>query len=96
MIKYKIKHKIVNCENTGSVTSHELYPLPCHKLSHFIRPLLIWSVTYFMDGFLAIVYFCTQVRGSNVLLKVSLKPPDFKSHPCWTRVRLGVWRYEAS
>ena len=39
MIKYKIKHKIVNCEKIESVTSHDLYPLPCHKLSHFLRPL---------------------------------------------------------
>ena len=28
MIKYKIKHKIVNCEKIESVTSHDLYPLP--------------------------------------------------------------------
>ena len=28
MIKYKIKHKIVNCENIDSVTSHDLYPPP--------------------------------------------------------------------
>ena len=28
MIKYKIKHKIVNCEKIESVTSHNLYPLP--------------------------------------------------------------------
>ena len=27
------RHEIVNCENTESVTSHDLYPLPCHKLS---------------------------------------------------------------
>ena len=26
--KYKIKHKIVNCEKIESVTSHDLYPLP--------------------------------------------------------------------
>ena len=25
-------------------------PLPCHKLSHFLRPSPPWSVTYFMDG----------------------------------------------
>ena len=37
MIKYKIKHKIVNCEKIESVMSHDLYPLPCHKLSHFLR-----------------------------------------------------------
>ena len=52
MIKYKIKHKIVNCVKIGSVTSHDLYPLPplshvtnCHTFSD--PP---WSVTYFMDG----------------------------------------------
>ena len=28
MIKYKIKHKIVNCEKIESVTSHDLYPPP--------------------------------------------------------------------
>ena len=28
MIKYKIKHKIVNCEKIESVMSHDLYPLP--------------------------------------------------------------------
>ena len=39
MIKYKIKRKIVNCEKIESVTSHDLYPLPCHKLSHFLKPL---------------------------------------------------------
>ena len=34
-----------------SVTSHDLYPpLPCHKLSHFLRPPPPWSVIYFMDG----------------------------------------------
>ena len=38
MIKYKIKRKIVNGEKMESVTSHDLYPLPCHKLSHFLRP----------------------------------------------------------
>ena len=38
MIIYKIKHKIVNCEKIESVTSHNLHP-PCHKLSHFLRPL---------------------------------------------------------
>ena len=38
-IKYKMKRKIVNCEKIESVTSHDLYPLPCHKLSHFLRPL---------------------------------------------------------
>ena len=39
-IKYKIKRKIVNCEKTDSVTSHDLHPLPlpCHKLSHFSDP----------------------------------------------------------
>ena len=26
MKKYKIKHKIVNCEKIESVTSHDLYP----------------------------------------------------------------------
>ena len=36
MIKYKIKHKIVNCDKIESATSHDLYP-PCHKLSHFLR-----------------------------------------------------------
>ena len=30
--------------------SHNLYPSPCHKLSHFLRPPPPWSVTYFMDG----------------------------------------------
>ena len=51
MIKYKIKRKIVNCEKMESVTSHDLYPLPCHKLSHFLRPPPpLWSVTYYMDG----------------------------------------------
>ena len=39
MIKYEIKSKIVNCEKIESETSHDLYPLPCHKLSHFLRPL---------------------------------------------------------
>ena len=51
MIKYKIKHKIVNCEKIESVTSHDLYPPPpvtnCHTFSD---PLPPWSVTYFMDG----------------------------------------------
>ena len=28
MIKYKIKHKIVNCEKIESVMSHDLYPPP--------------------------------------------------------------------
>ena len=28
MIKYEIKHKIMNCEKIESVTSHNLYPLP--------------------------------------------------------------------
>ena len=40
----------MNCEKIKSVTSHNLYPSPCHKLSHFLRPLPPWSVTYFMDG----------------------------------------------
>ena len=52
MIKYKIKHKIVNCEIIESVTSHDLYPpLPLSQsvtLSQTPSPL--WSVTYFMDG----------------------------------------------
>ena len=51
MIKYKIKHKIVNCEKIESVTSYDLYPPPpvtnCHTFSD---PLPPWSVTYFMDG----------------------------------------------
>ena len=38
MIKDEIKHKILNYEKIESVTSHNLYP-PCHKLSHFLRPL---------------------------------------------------------
>ena len=51
MIKYEINLKIMNCEKIQSVTSHNLYsPSPCHKLSHFLRPLPPWSVTYFMDG----------------------------------------------
>ena len=53
MIKYEIKRKIVNCEKIESVTSHDLYPLPCHKLSHFLRPPspeVDSCVTYFMDG----------------------------------------------
>src|SRR6218665_2546719 len=33
-----------------SVTSHALYPLPCHKLSHLLGPPPPSSVTYFMDG----------------------------------------------
>ena len=51
MIKYKIKHKIVNCEQIESVTSHDLYPPPLSQsvtLSQTPSPL--WSVTYFMDG----------------------------------------------
>jgi len=32
-----------------SVTSHALDPLSCHKLSHFLGPLPLSSVTYFMD-----------------------------------------------
>ena len=51
MIKYKIKHEIMNCEKIESVTSHNLYPLPhvtnCHTFSDPSPP---WSVTYFMDG----------------------------------------------
>src|SRR6218665_2302205 len=37
-----------------SVTSHALYPLPCHKLSHLLGPPFSSSVTYFMDGPLTI------------------------------------------
>ena len=36
MTKYKMKHTIVNCENTDSVTPHDLYPSPvtnCHTFS---------------------------------------------------------------
>ena len=51
MIKYKMKHKIVNCEKIESVTPHDLYPLPLSQVSHFLRPPPpLWSVTYFMDG----------------------------------------------
>ena len=42
MIKYKIKHKIVNCEKIESVTSHDLYPSPvtnCHTFSDPLPPL---------------------------------------------------------
>ena len=53
MIKYKIKHKIVNCEKIESVTSHNLYP-PLLPLSQTVTlsqtPSPPWSVTYFMDG----------------------------------------------
>ena len=38
MIKYKIKREIVDCEKIESVTSHDLYPPPSVKLSHFLRP----------------------------------------------------------
>ena len=38
MMKYKITHKIEIWEKL-SVTSHDLYSLPCYKLSHFLRPL---------------------------------------------------------
>ena len=51
MIKYKIQHKIVNCEKL-KVWRHTIFtpPPPCHNLSHFLRPPPPWSVTYFMDG----------------------------------------------
>ena len=82
MIKYKIKHKIVNCENTDSVTSHSLYPSPCHKLSTFSDPT--WSVTYFMDDpivtpvlivlhALASGYHCFQGVALPTSLKFSQK-----------------------
>ena len=52
MIKYKIKHKIVNCEKIESVTSHNLNPPS--PLSQTVTlsqtPSPPWSVTYFMDG----------------------------------------------
>ena len=38
MIKYKIKHKIVNCEKIECDVTWSLPPSPCHKLSHFLRP----------------------------------------------------------
>ena len=50
MIKYKIKHKIVNCEKIESVTSHDLYPLPLSQtvtLSQTPSPL---ERDIFMDG----------------------------------------------
>ena len=62
MKKYKIKHKIVNCEKIESVTSHDLYPPPpppvtnCHTFSD---PLPPWSVAYFMDGPLIIDFGIT-------------------------------------
>ena len=50
--KYKIKHKIVNCEKIESVTSHDLYP--SSPLSQTVTlsqtPSPLWSVTYFMDS----------------------------------------------
>ena len=50
MIKYKIKHKIVNCEKIESVTSHDLYPPPLSQtVTLFQTPPTPWSVTYFMD-----------------------------------------------
>ena len=49
----QVKHKIVNCENTDSVTSHDLYP-PVTNCHTFSRPLPPWSVTYFMDVPLAL------------------------------------------
>ena len=62
MIKYKIKHKIVNyCEKIESVTSHDLYPLPLSQtvtLSQtpsplerdilYGRPLIDRSMTQFV------------------------------------------------
>ena len=85
-IKYKIKHKIVNCEKTDSVTSHDLYPLPCHKLSHFLRPLPPWSVTYFMDGLFPCRYLWSTVEAFII--------PAFKTYLTINK-RISKYKYES-
>ena len=70
MIEYKIKHKIVDCEKIESVTSHDLYPPPPLPLSQSVTlsqtPSPLWSVTYFMDGPLGIVYRVVSLQQTGI------------------------------
>jgi len=50
-----------------SVTSHDLDPSPCHKLSHFLGPLSS-SVTYFMDGPLIALARAVRISWYIILL----------------------------
>ena len=52
-------------DNNEIVTSHDLYT-PCYKLSHFIRSLPCWSMTYFMDGPLYKYFYPCMGSGSSV------------------------------
>ena len=64
MLKYKIKHKIVNCGNTDSVVNCELWQVNCElwkvNCENTDRPLLPWSMTYFIDGPVVVVRFLFQ------------------------------------
>ena len=70
MIKYNIKHRIVNCEKTDSMTSHDLPPPPpvtnCHTFSNPSH----WSVTYYMDD--------PKVGGPNRAKPESRAKPEKK------------------
>ena len=81
MIKYKIKHKIVNCENTDSVTSHDLYPPPpvtnCHTFSNPL-PLGAWhtlwtapSLKIFIFQVLNFIDSLTSTRDLDDSVKLS-------------------------
>ena len=66
--------------------SHALYPLPpslCHKLSHLLGPLPPSSMTYFMDGPVALDAFWRFTGFRRVL---------FKTVGTWPAVRITVQR----
>ena len=52
MLNYQMKHNIVNCENTDSVASHDLYP----TISPVTTVTPPWSMTYFMNGPFLLIY----------------------------------------
>ena len=88
MTKYKIKHKIVNCENTDSVTTHDLYPHPysCHKLSQTVTlsqtPLSPFIAALFNASMSGGYFPASQKIASitPILKKASLDPLDLGNY----------------
>ena len=84
MIKYEIQHKIVNSENTDSVTSHDLYPPPSTpSQSVTLSQTPPWSVTYFTDCALHVqnlhLFFQDEIAVSDAkLCKTTHKTESFR------------------
>ena len=76
-----------------SVTSHDLYPLPCHKLPHFLRPPPPWSMTYFMDGPL-FLYLHIKICLLVFLSAFAFREETIKEiGPCLKRIKslFSIW-----